>query len=205
MSSLKTPISSDAASTSQIFAAGGSLASSFGSVFEDVNIDKKKMSDKEQIESSINRHSNQKSSLQKERKIVRSKSLCRHVLASENSYADNKSRSVSPSFGELSFKPSSSKSYTVNKRSPRNPVTRNQSMKEISSFVRPAKPTTPKPRKVSSASSVTSLNQVNFQTPPLSRNPSQVDVQIDRNSIRSAKGKLYLKNYNFFYVNKNFR
>ena len=173
-----------------------SLASSLGSVFEDGDNPKKPNSEKQEdaLENRGRVSTRSSNRRDKVRKVQRSKSLCRQMTATESLVVDSshKRRSVSPLFSDLSFKTSASRSYNVNKKPSRASVSRHYSMKEIPSYLRPAKPTTPKPRKVSSAGSCSSLNKVNFQSITSLIDQSQQE-QTDQSPAQSTKGKL-----NFF-------
>nr|CAB3262817.1 uncharacterized protein LOC100183692 [Phallusia mammillata] len=95
-------------------------------------------------------------------RLRRTQSLCRDRLTLKI-YETNR-RSVSPSFESTNFGPSSTQGQNDGDSNPRQLERRFQSLRDFSTLrSQPIKPTTPKPRKMSSGSSCTSLNRFNFQ------------------------------------------
>ncbi|CAK8677581.1 unnamed protein product [Clavelina lepadiformis] len=134
--------------------ARGSIASSYCSVFD--NDDSLKV----KVESLLEPNDiADKNSVNETRPkvVMRSKSVYREKAPSQLKIDAMNRRSISPTFQETVYKCGF---HYDNRHSLQGRI---QSLKDLSSYRRPNKPTTPKPRKMSSSSSTSSLNKFNFK------------------------------------------
>ena len=184
LSAFNTP-SSSILGTSYLSVARTSLASSYGSIYEEEDpLEKLEKSaigaqEEEDIDfpAKASTLDHRKGNLPPKLKI-----LSRHQTAPSNLHIESdKRRSISPSSLNNRFKLTHSQPGIVTGKPPSLPSSRNQSMKDLAHQKRPSKPTTPKPKKIGSAGSFSSLNKFNFQlsTPSIPLDFMQTDEASD--------------------------
>jgi len=196
LSAFNTP-SSSFLGTSYLSVARASLASSYGSTYEEED-------PLEKLEKSgIGLEDDEQAQLPTKSRTLdhkstdsMQKSLQRHQTAPSNLYveqSDNR-RSITPSSLNTRFKPISQANVVAGKP-PSLPKSRNQSTKDLTKHRRPSKPTTPKPKKIGSEASFSSLNKFNFQLSmssiPLEYPNTDELIETREVTSGSTQGKLY--------------
>ena len=158
--------SSSVLTTSYLSVTRMSLASSYGSVFEDDPLEKLESAGLEGQEEDFDVLPLKRTTATHRNidLVQRSKSLCRQRTAPSNLHLEQyeNRRSVSPSFVNSRFIPTHSQPNIVVGKPPSLPSSRHTSTKDLSPHKRPNKPTTPKPQKIGSAGSFSSLNKLSF-------------------------------------------
>ena len=176
------------------------MASSPGSIFEEdplMELEKEELCFQEEEEIDLLRKSNTLGHYERKTTNLaqRSKSLCRQQTAPCNLYTEqkNKRRSISPSFLNSRFNPTHSQPNIVTGKPPSLPGSRHQSMRDLAHQKKPNKPTTPKPKKIGSASSFSSLHKISFTfSTPLSsadHQPANASVEPQESIGGSSHGK----------------
>ena len=188
-----TPLSSSALASNYLSVTRGSLASSFGSVFEENLLEKLETMGVETLEEEELFPVAGLEKLNTVGQVQRSKSLCRQKTAPSTLAIElsDRRRSISPSFNNVKFKHIVSQPNIVSTKPPSHPSSRNASFQDLVSQRRPSKPTTPKPKKLSSSSSFTSLNKLSFQLTSQSQlSPSEKEDHSKPHDVAIAPGKL---------------